>query len=63
MPHGVVVHTGDTFEHYPSADHWNYDAKGALDIFDVEGLCLATFLVGTWLRVELGSPPDPEQPK
>ena len=51
---GVSVFTGETAEHYPAADYWTYDDKGALDIFDPYGRCLATFLVGTWLRVEAG---------
>lgn len=54
-PRGVTVFTGDTAEHYPSADYWLYDDKAALDIFDAEGQCVATFLVGTWLRVEAGA--------
>ena len=52
---GVTIFDGSTATHYPTADSWLLDEKGALHISDADGKAIALFLVGTWLRVEAGA--------
>ena len=52
---GATVYDGTSAFHYPTADSWLLDEKGALHVFDSDGRALALYLVGTWLRVEAGA--------
>jgi hypothetical protein len=54
LPRGVTVFTGATAEHYPTAETWRLDDKLMLHVYDPGGRQIATFLVGTWERVEAG---------
>jgi hypothetical protein len=59
----VTVYTGNTAEHYKTADDWNLDDKGNLHVVDVQGRRVALFFIGTALRAEAGpySPSTPPQ--
>lgn len=56
---GVTVFTDKTAEEYPTADTWTIDDKGALNLVDVSGRPVATYVVAMWFRVVAGIKPPP----